>query len=598
MFCFFKLRLLSCILGCFGSILMLGQTHTLHIKCIDKDSISVANELLGINTSYLSSKLCKNALPEIVQRFRNNGYLSASIDSINNNDTLNTNIWLYLGVKYATLSISKGNLSIANWKTLPGNINDTLVQLSWKQWEKAQEKILQNAENNGYPFAKINLQNLQYLNNTITATANFLPNNKFYFDSLQIFGNVKVSKKFFQKNLNIKDKQIYNESTVQKIEGKLKELPFVQVTHAPIIKFIDNKAITQLFLKKQTASKFDFLLGITPKTSSLANSNKYELTGEGLLYLLNTLGSAELFEIVFKSYPAKSKTLVLHVKYPYLPFIPFGIDANFELFTQDSTYRTISMEAGLPYLITGNNYIKLFIKQKNTDLLNIDSLKIYITKQLPATLDVKTQFYGAAYYLEKFDYRFNPRKGGHNYLQFAVGNRKIQKNSKIIAIGNTIDKNFNAHYDSLNANNLQINLKYEISKYFAIAKHSTLKTQLTGGYTPAKNTLINDWFKIGGNKLLRGFDEQTILSPQYHVFTLEYRYLFGLNANLFSFLDAGYVQLVNQTKSYDLPYSFGAGANFETKAGIFALSYALGSQQQNAIKIRNGKIHFGYINYF
>jgi outer membrane protein insertion porin family len=41
------------------------------------------------------------------------------------------------------------------------------------------------------------------------------------------------------------------------------------------------------------------------------------------------------------------------------------------------------------------------------------------------------------------------------------------------------------------------------------------------------------------------------------------------------------------------PMSVGAGINFETKAGIFNLSYAIGKQQGNGFDLRIGKIHAG-----
>jgi hypothetical protein len=43
---------------------------------------------------------------------------------------------------------------------------------------------------------------------------------------------------------------------------------------------------------------------------------------------------------------------------------------------------------------------------------------------------------------------------------------------------------------------------------------------------------------------------------------------------------------------------FGAGLTFETKAGIFGLSYAVGKQNSNPLDFRSSKIHFGYVNIF
>jgi hypothetical protein len=51
-------------------------------------------------------------------------------------------------------------------------------------------------------------------------------------------------------------------------------------------------------------------------------------------------------------------------------------------------------------------------------------------------------------------------------------------------------------------------------------------------------------------------------------------------------------------RPFDFPFGFGAGAAIETRIGMFALSYAMGTRQDEKISFRSAKIHFGYINYF
>ena len=43
----------------------------------------------------------------------------------------------------------------------------------------------------------------------------------------------------------------------------------------------------------------------------------------------------------------------------------------------------------------------------------------------------------------------------------------------------------------------------------------------------------------------------------------------------------------------DLPFGFGLGLSFDTKAGMFYLSYALGHQHNSPVSFKTGKIHFG-----
>jgi hemolysin activation/secretion protein len=42
----------------------------------------------------------------------------------------------------------------------------------------------------------------------------------------------------------------------------------------------------------------------------------------------------------------------------------------------------------------------------------------------------------------------------------------------------------------------------------------------------------------------------------------------------------------------------GLGLAFETKAGIFNISYAAGKRDDAKFDLRQSKIHLGYVNYF
>ena len=81
--------------------------------------------------------------------------------------------------------------------------------------------------------------------------------------------------------------------------------------------------------------------------------------------------------------------------------------------------------------------------------------------------------------------------------------------------------------------------------------------------------------------------------------TVEYRFLFEENSAIFLFADAcWYERNLAGNFATDLPVGIGAGINFETKAGIFSLNYALGNQNGNGFDVRSGKIHFGIVNAF
>ena len=98
---------------------------------------------------------------------------------------------------------------------------------------------------------------------------------------------------------------------------------------------------------------------------------------------------------------------------------------------------------------------------------------------------------------------------------------------------------------------------------------------------------------------MRGFDEESIFASQYAVSSAEYRYLVNQNSFFFGFIDFGWAN--NRQPSVRKQNTFigaGLGLAFETKAGIFNISYAAGKRNDTKFDLRQSKIHLGYVNYF
>jgi hemolysin activation/secretion protein len=134
--------------------------------------------------------------------------------------------------------------------------------------------------------------------------------------------------------------------------------------------------------------------------------------------------------------------------------------------------------------------------------------------------------------------------------------------------------------------------------FFPLAKRHVIRLASINEFYYAPAIYQNELFRFGGQLSLRGFNEDELYASSRTVTTLEYRYLLDRNSNIFIFYDQGYYENSSAVYRKDHPYGFGAGLSFGTSLGIFSLSYGLGSQQNNPILLKNGKIHFGYIAYF
>ena len=105
--------------------------------------------------------------------------------------------------------------------------------------------------------------------------------------------------------------------------------------------------------------------------------------------------------------------------------------------------------------------------------------------------------------------------------------------------------------------------------------------------------------RFGGLQTLRGFDDESLRATAFGIGTAELRFLLDKNSNIMFFYNRAYYQrLVVVDRSFDRPFGFGAGITFETKAGMFALTYALGKQLDNPLLLRAAKVHFGIISTF
>ncbi len=528
----------------------------------------------------------------------NHGYLQATFQEFSH-DSTKLKATLFIGSLWEWASLKNGNVDDIILNRI--GFKERLYEdkpFQPQQIHQLTESILGYCENNGYPFATVYLDSISIRDQKLSAKVFLSKNQLVTLDSLSIVGDAKIAKPYLASYIGFHFPSIYKEDLIMRISSRIRELPFCSEAKAPQIIFNGDHASLNLFLNKKDASRFDFVLGVLPNSSS---TGKLLVTGDGQLSLVNPFGRGESIFLSFSALQPRTSQGILRADYPYLFNLPFGIDGDFNLYKNDTLYIDVKEQIGLKYLFTGVNYFKFYFRNASSSMLNFDSAQVIATKQLPSYLDYQTQSYGIEYRFEHTDYRFNPSRGLNLLLNAEAGNRKVKENAAITQLTDPTDPEFNFEslYDSVNTKEAQYIFRTTLQKYFPLTNRSVFLLAYHGAMIISHDILQNELFRIGGFQLLRGFDEQSIYASQYHVATLEYHYLLSLNSYFYLFFDGSYLQ--NQTTipvDNDFPYGFGAGVNFETKAGIFALSYAVGAQQSNPIQFRAAKIHFGYVNYF
>ncbi len=551
------------------------------------------------NFSVKDSVSITDSLQNQLFKLQNNGRLLASIDTVIKKDSIIT-AHLFLGPQYSWLMLSNGNVPDNFWSQ---------SGFSNRKWQNEpinlykirdfQEKLKTTLENSGYPFSKNWLDSLKISEEKISAKLMVDKGKLIIIDSFQIAGNAKISKHFIQNYLGIKNGSLYNKSKIAKIKTRLKELPFLKEKDNLITTFTNEKATITLFLENKNASKFDFLIGLLP-SNTLQQSGKQSFTVTGTINtdLYNLLGFGERIIADFQQLKPGTQQLKTKINYPYLFNTTFGVDTKFELFKRDSSNLDLNFDLGVQYNFVGNNYLKAYWNTNSSRLLSIDSNAIKTSMKLPNTLDFTRFQLGLEGHYQELDYIFNPKKGFSNWVRVGVGQKKVKKNTNIIKLSSN-DFNFETLYDSISKPIEQIQLEGKFQNYFPISKYSCVKTAVTGATIISKGAVFqNENFRIGGNALMRGFNEASIFATSYLVGTVELRYLTAQNSYFYLFGDYGMIENKSTNNSQNQYLGVGAGITFDTAIGIFGISAAIGKQDANSFDFKSTKIHFGYVNLF
>ncbi len=558
-------------------------------------------QLLSDTTYFNKSNTAQRQIADsLVNDLRTQGYLEASVDSF---FCLISACYIdfHLGPKYIWNSLRTEHLDpllIRHLQPFIKTIPEKPIQSDYLNF--LLDKSISYYEERGYPFAVAYLDTIVIDNAQLSARLQVIHGKYMKIKEVVNAGDAKITNTYLQRYLGILPGKPFQKSKITE-DGKrrLTELPFATQRREPLIHFIDNEVSVNVFLNKRNASRFDFVLGLLPNARE---TGRFLITGTANLELYNQLGNGERLFLQYQSLRPETQEIKVLVNYPYLLDLPFGVEGSFGLYSRDSTNRDIQAEFGLLYLLQGGDYLKAFYQLMSTDLINVNTAAIISRRRLPSFLDVRNSFYGIELLRQHLDYRFNPRKGWSLLTRIAMGNRSIRINDQIADLKDPNDPEFDFRtlYDTVSLRSLQVRGQLTLSTFIPIGSVSTIKLGIQSGYVYAPVvTSGSEVYRIGGNRILRGFDEEAIFSSHYQILTAEYRLLTGRNGNIFVFGDFAYVRDQSAEIIIDnFPYGFGAGLNFETTLGVFGVTFAVGAQRQNPLDFRASRIHFGYVSLF
>lgn len=580
--------------SCLAAVQLLAQSRcVLSVHAVDDNA--VISETLS--RQFISKGACLQYVKGLPDLLRAKGYLSASVDSVTE-DSSGVAIDLFTGKRYLWHHLRFDSTTRNILFTLHAADTDAFIGQPFSQVkaDAIYSKVLDFCANNGYPFAKITLDSLEISDSLVSGVLVTDKGTPYYIDSIHVWGNTKLSQEFVHRYLDIVPHQLYNQSKLKQIDRRIAELSYLQPSQPWTVTMLQDKAILNLYLEPKHNNQVDAIIGFLPANEQ--TGGKLLVTGQATVNLKNAFGTGETIGVDWQQLQARSPRLNLLFQRPYLFHSPLGIDFNFELYKRDSFFVNINALIGLSYQFSPRQKGTLFLQPSSSRLLSIDTNVIVITKTLPETGDVNAVNLGIAYQFSNTDYAFNPRRGNDVYWQLSAGSRRVEKNTTITGIKNP-DFNYSSLYDTVKLKSYRLKVLVNGAHYFPLGKQATLKAALNAGWLQSPDYYINELFQIGGFRLLRGFSEESIYANKYAVGTMEYRYLLAPNSYFYTFLDGGYAHYQSSVTSFAHGYvGAGFGLAFETKSGIFNISYAAGKRDDAKLDLRQSKIHLGFASVF
>ncbi len=507
-------------------------------------------------TKHIDSTALFLELNSVQKHLKMNGYFLSRIDSVSKKGE---KYIAYLNLDKKIDSVLLKHKNIGNQILQKYNFKNNYIKIPVNQLEEILNDISTFQELKGNAFSKIKLKKLRIENKTLYAEIDLTTSKKRKIDKVIIKGYENFPKSFIKNYLNINSKTTFNKKKLMEISKLYKGLNFVSETKPPETLFKKDSTLIYIYLKKIQESSFDGLVNFNSQ-----ENGKLQFNGYLDLKLKNILNKGEQLNLLWNSFGNEKQEFSISVKTPYIYNSKLSPEFTFSLYKQDSTFLNINLNANLKYQIKNNT--NLFVSFNSEKSEN-------------STENISNNISTYENYFLGFGYEYKILKNDmfRNDIFFininpSFGKRKtINNTSQQIKITTTL-----AYLLDLNRKN---------SIYFRN------KTALLN----STNYFDNELFRIGGNKSIRGFNEQSIFVKNYLLQNIEFRYQTSKSSYMYTITD---LALITATNSKEKLYSFGLGYLFNSNSSQINISTAVGTNTKNPLDFKNTQFFVNWVNFF
>lgn len=434
-------------------------------------------------------------------------------------------------------------------------------------------ELLKDLANEGYPFASLAFDTLQLNGDFIRAKPTLTKGPRIVFDTISLGGDAKISERYLHAALGFKPGDLYSERKFERISERLKFLDLVQLTQLPDVGFSNGKAIVYLNAGDRKRDSFEGILGLLPRAGGGST-----LTGYINLDLNNLFRSGKSFYLNWNRFSESSQRLDLKYGHPFLLGSRVNLATDLSILRQDSVFtkRHFGLDVQVP--MTSAWYVGLRLMSEASDIQAM-------TPSSENGLDYRLSEYRPVLGWGTLDQIVRFEKSFGFKLSLGFADKRIRRNAVFPE----------EVYDTIQfrTNNYRLDLAAQIQR--KIRKRSAIFSRLELGVLEGDELVRNEFYRAGGLKSLRGFDENIFFVPRFAKVQSEYRLFFSDRSFLLVLFDMALLDRRNAgLDEMDFLQSYGGGLSLDTVNGNFNFIFAIGKDDETNFDVRNTKIHFGY----
>lgn len=535
-----------------------------------------------------SDKQIGEDIRTIRSKYKGEGFLLAGVKEGNrvfNSDS--TSVELNIDIKEGSRIvigkiILEGNEVISN--------EEILTQFETRQGDVLRDNTLNNDivellntyEKRGLPFAKVVIKDVSLYEEAgkekLKIELTISENSKVEIDQIKIRGNDETNENVILREVKLPKDKTVNIEFLSNLKRRLERLNILESVEDPKIYSLKDKNKSGLLIqvKEGNTNTFDGILGYVPPVNE--NENGY-LTGLVNVSFRNLFGTGRKIEAKYQAEVRSTQELSFNFTEPFVFGYPVYANLGFLQRIQDTTYTRRKFDVKADFLFSDNFTVSGLAGYER--IIPTDSSKYYFK-----IADSQTFLTGLELKYDSRDNIYSPLKGILYTTSYSYGTKRIFNIQDLQGLG--YQENFIVQRYSM-----------DVEFYLSFLKRQSLLLRGFAGEVRSDKLEDADFFRIGGNRFIRGYRSEQFLASRLAAGTFEPRYLVSRKSFLFGFYDFGYYFKPedfanNITEQSGFLFGYGFGIRLESQLGIIGVSYGLGKGDS----FLDGKITFGLINNF